>query len=344
MCAAEERSRTGVPGAPPTGIERFPPWPPQHTRMHIVVMMHDRLPVRGYGGTQRVVVWLVRGLAELGHRVTLIAGRGSRVPEATLVPVDVRAAREAGFDVGPYLPRDTDIVHAFRQFAVAPPVPFVWTLEGNVRPGRRLPANTIFVSDNHARRNGRRAFVYNGIDPREFTFRREKDDYDLFLGRLHSIKGYRWAIDGARRTNRKLVVAGGWRPSLRRSLRYVGTVDGPVKARWLAGARCLWMPALWDEPFGLTLTEALVSGTPVLGTRRGSLPEIVSPDVGALGDSLDDLIALRPTVERCDSGACRARVERWFSHTAMAEEYVRMYRTYLASGQLPAGRTAERTP
>ena len=52
------------------------------------------------------------------------------------------------------------------------------------------------------------------------------------------------------------------------------------------------MPALWDEPFGITLIEAMVSGTPVLGTRRGSLPEIVSPEVGALGDTLEELVEL----------------------------------------------------
>ena len=75
------------------------------------------------------------------------------------------------------------------------------------------------------------------------------------------------------------------------------------------------MPALWDEPFGITLIEAMVSGTPVLGTRRGSLPEIVSPDVGALGDTLDELVELRARRStRWHPEACRARVERHFTH------------------------------
>ena len=72
------------------------------------------------------------------------------------------------------------------------------------------------------------------------------------------------------------MLAGGWRPSLRRGISFVGRVGGEEKVALLAGARCLWMPALWDEPFGLTLIEALASGTPVLGTHRGSLPEIVT--------------------------------------------------------------------
>jgi glycosyltransferase involved in cell wall biosynthesis len=170
------------------------------------------------------------------------------------------------------------------------------------------------------------------------VFRRVKGEYDLFLGRLHSVKGYRWAMAGAKRSGRQLLVAGGWRLSLRRSLRFVGTVNGERKADLLASAACLWMPALWDEPFGLTLVEAMMSGTPVLGTRRGALPEVVTDDVGALGDTLDELIELRSTIERRDPGACRARAERWFNHTRMAGEYVRMYQHYLASGNLPEGR------
>ena len=81
-----------------------------------------------------------------------------------------------------------------------------------------------------------------------------------------------------------------------------------------------------------------MSGTPVLGTRRGALPEVVTDDVGALGDTLDELVELRSTIGRRDPGACRARAERWFDHTRMAGEYVRMYQHYLASGNLPEGR------
>src|SRR6185436_20141047 len=65
-------------------------FPPQ---MHVALYFHDRLPVKGYGGTQRVVVWLARGLAQLGHRVSLIAGAGSKVPEATLIPLALKRAR-----------------------------------------------------------------------------------------------------------------------------------------------------------------------------------------------------------------------------------------------------------
>jgi glycosyltransferase involved in cell wall biosynthesis len=305
--------------------------------MHIALFFWDRLPVPEYGGTQRIVVYLARGLAAAGHRVTLIAGHGSQVPEATLVPVDLGAARSPDFDIRPLLPPGLDLLLACVPLRNPPEVPWIRRLAGNWKPGTTGAPNTLFLSENHARRHGGHCWVYNGIDPAEFEFRAAKDDYDLFLGRLHGVKGYRWAIEGAKRTRRRLLLAGGWRPSLSRWVRYVGKVGGARKAELLAGARALWMPALWDEPFGITLIEALVSGTPVLGTHRGSLPEVISPEVGALGDSVEELIALRPALDRIDPAACRARVERWFTHHVMAEGYLRVFRHFLATGVLPGG-------
>jgi glycosyltransferase involved in cell wall biosynthesis len=103
----------------------------------------------------------------------------------------------------------------------------------------------------------------------------------------------------------------------------------------LAGARCLWMPALWDEPCANVLLEAMMCGTPILGTHRGSLPEIVTPDVGALGDSVEQLVQLARGIERIDPAACRARAERHFSHVAMAEGYLRVFGEYLRAGKMP---------
>lgn len=306
--------------------------------MHIAVVSHYRLPVKGYGGTERVVVALVRGLAALGHRVTLIAAPGTRLAEASVIEAPPQRVTDRQVDLATLAPSDADVLHVFFPLRRAPSRPFVQTLEGNLGAGETVPPNNIFVSRDHARRYGSEVFVYNGLDPAEFLFRSRKDEYDLFLGRLHSVKGYRWALQGAKRTGHRLVLAGGWRPSFARNIKYVGEVDGRRKAELLAGARCLWMPALWDEPFGLTTIEALFSGTPVLGTRRGALPEVITPAVGALCDSLDEMVAASETIHTRDPGACRAHAERYFSHIVMAEEYVRMYRALLASGTLSAGR------
>jgi len=309
------------------------------TGLHVVVASHYRLPVSGYGGTERVVVALVRGLAVLGHRVTLLAAPGTRIPEATVIHVPPQQLTNHNIDLGSLVPRDADMLHIFFPVMRALSRPFVQTLEGNLRAGAAVPPNNIFVSRDHARRSGSDVFVYNGLDPADFLFRSVKDDYHLFLGRLHSAKGYRWAIEGAKRGGHRLLLAGGWRPSFARNIKYVGEVAGRRKAELLAGAKCLWMPALWDEPFGLTTIEALFSGTPVLGTHRGALPEVIAPDVGALCDTVDEMIAAAETIHTRSPEACRAHADRYFTHVVMAEEYLRMYRTLLETGTLPPGRS-----
>jgi glycosyltransferase involved in cell wall biosynthesis len=306
--------------------------------MHIALYHWSRLPPADYGGTERVVTWLARGLAELGHQVTLVAGRGSRVPGATIIEVDTKAAMGPHFDLRPLLPGGVDILLASAPLRSDPGVPHIVQLHGNSAPGVTRRPNTLFLSADHARRHGATAYVYNGIDPDELIFRPRKKEFDLFLGRLHTIKGWKWAVTGTRRLKRDLVVAGGWRPSLSRRLRFVGKVGGEKKAELLADARLLWMPALWDEPFGLTLAEALASGTPVLGTRRGSLPEIITPEVGRLGDTLEELIAAVEGMRTIDPEACRARVLRHFHYRVMAAGQFRMAEEYLRTGVLPPGK------
>lgn len=303
------------------------------SRMRVALLIHARLPVARYGGIERVVVWLARGLAELGHEVVLLAAPGSRVPEARLIPIDPKKAIHIDFDPRPLLPPGIDVFHANRSMLV-PGIPTLWTLHGTASRTNYHP-NMVGVSLDHAVRSGAAAHVYNGLDPADYSFQSRKDDFDLFLGRLHGAKGWRLAVDGARRAGRRLIVAGGWKPVLRRSVRVIGRVGGERKRELLAGAACLWMPAQWDEPFGLTLIEAMVSGTPVLGTRRGALPEIVTPDSGALGETLDDLVSLRnERIPHIDPEACRAAVLARFTHRTMASSYLELYRRLIATGSV----------
>lgn len=311
--------------------------------MHVVVASHHRLPVEGYGGPQRVVVALVRGLVALGHRVTILAQPGTKLAEATkIVEVAPRLFRDSATDLRRFVPEGADILHAHFPLKQAPAgLPFVQTLHSNWKPETPLPPNTIFLSRDHARRHGSAVFVHNGLDPVEYIFRARKEKWDLFLGRLHSDRGYHWAVDAAKRTGHPLIIAGGWRPSFTGGIKYVGEVGGRRKAVLLARARCLWMPAQWDEPFGLPTIESLFSGTPVLGTRRGALPEILTPDVGAISDTLEEMIKAAQTMGTRSPEACRARAERYFTHLAMAEEYVRMYRHVLATGAPAPGRATD---
>lgn len=307
--------------------------------MHIVQFQHTRVPVEKYGGAQRIVVWLCQALVELGHDVTLLAGRGSSVPGVRVVEMDAADVRRPGFDVHKYVPGHVDVMHYHGLVEHPPNLPYVATLHGNLGPGAVAPSYVICVSENHAIRHSTKSYVCNGVRLDEYEFRAQKSDFDLFLARLHSAKGWRVAVRAAKRGRFRLVVAGGWRPSLSRWVRFAGKIGGPEKRELLAGARCLWMPVQWEEPFGLNVVEALASGTPVLATRRGALPELVSPDVGGVGETLDDLLAIRRRLADFDPHACRRRAERYFTHVRMARDYVRMYEGLLRDGRLPDGLT-----
>ena len=260
------------------------------------------------------------------------AGREMRTH---VVEVPPRALKNPNADLRPFVPGDADVFHAHFPVARGPgSVPFVQTLHANLKAGTPVLPNTVFLSADHAARHGQSVFVHNGLDPAEFFFRRRKEAWDLFLGKLHSAKGYQWALEAAKRTGRRLIVAGGWRPTFSGSIKYVGEVDGNAKTALLARARCLWNPVLWDEPFGLVSIEALFSGTPVLGTRRGGLPEIVTPHVGALADTLDELIEEASTISRRDPAACREHALRHFTHRGMAERYVELYSRLRNTGSL----------
>ena len=306
--------------------------------MHIVQFQHTRVPVEKYGGAQRIVVWLSQALVELGHNVTLLAGRGSSVPGVNVVEVDAEEVRRPAFDVHQYVNGQVDVMHYHGLVDHPPNVPYVATLHGNLGPGGAAPPYVICVSENHARRHGTKSYVYNGVRIDEYEFREQKSDFDLFLARLHSAKGWRVAVQAAKQERFRLVIAGGWRPTLSRWLKFVGEVGGEAKRELLAGARCLWMPVQWEDPCPVNVIEALASGTPVIATPRGSLPDLVGPDGGAIGATYDDLIAIRRRLPDFDAHACRRRAERYFSHVRMARDYVRMYEGLLRDGALPAGR------
>jgi glycosyltransferase involved in cell wall biosynthesis len=309
--------------------------------MHIVQLHHSRLPVAGYGGAQRIVVWLAYGLAELGHDVTVVAAPGTDLPGLRCVSYGSDQPHAETFDVRRVVPGPIDVLHFHGPPRSTPAFPWVHTLHGNMGPGRRADANAICVSENHAFRHGTKAFVHNGVRLDEYRYEPTKGDFDLFLARIHSVKGWRTAASIARRCRIKLLLGGGWRPSFSRYVRFLGEVSGDTKRDLLAEARCLWMPVQWDDPCPVNVLEALASGTPVIGTPRGSLAELIGPDGGGIGATEEELIALRQRLAQWDPAQVRRRAERFFSHVRMARDYVRMYEGLLTQGSLPPGRRAD---
>src|SRR5207248_10512406 len=106
---------------------------------------------------------------------------------------------------------------------------------------------------------------------------------------------------------------------------YVGYVGGARKAALLAGAKALFFPVQGPEAFGLVVAEALMSGTPVIGSRNGSVPELIAPGVGFTCDTVDDYAAAAERIGEISPAACRARAMNEFHYRVMAERYAAEY-------------------
>ncbi len=305
-----------------------------------VVLIHDAaLPVQAYGGTERVVWWLSKALSERGITVVLASAPGTDCPWAEVVHPDFRRPIEEQVEAGFY--------HYFNTPAVEPSRPHVVTIGGNGKPGETFFRNTVFVSRNHALRHGAQCFVHNGVDPSEYVFNTQKDGSLLFLAKASwHVKNVRGAIRIARKANRTLEILGGKRLFFNhwRGIHWNGMQGGEVKARFLSRASALLFPVLWNEPFGIAVVEALISGTPVIASPLGSLPELIHPDVGSLCEDEQDYVAAIADLGQIKSSRCREWALEHFTHHHMAEGYLKLYEKVLKGEPLnrsiPATREA----
>jgi glycosyltransferase involved in cell wall biosynthesis len=175
----------------------------------------------------------------------------------------------------------------------------------------------------------------------DFPFDPHGSEDLLFFGRIHPDKGAAEAIATARRAGRRLVMAGIVQdqdyhneqvaPALDdRSVVYRGPVGGAARTKALGSARALLHLINFDEPFGLSVVEALACGTPVIASNRGSMPELVDPGVtGFLVDSVDAAVDAIGRIGEIDRAACRAAVSERFSVDRMADRYLDLYRSLL---------------
>jgi glycosyltransferase involved in cell wall biosynthesis len=183
--------------------------------------------------------------------------------------------------------------------------------------------------------------VYNGVPLGTYEFQPQvADDAPLvFLGRIAPIKGPHTAVEVARGSGRRLVIAGNVpddqqdffqeqiEPHLDGDrIRYVGAVDDEEKNDLLGRAAAFLMPIEWEEPFGIVMAEAMACGTPVIGTRRGAVPEVVEEGVtGFVGEDVEDLMSAVGCINELNRVATRKRCERLFSDRAVVSGYESLY-------------------
>lgn len=292
--------------------------------MNIVQLSHYKLPAKKYGGTERIIYWLSRALKKLGHNIQLIAPKGTEVNDVEVISYHGDLKNNMNL-----IPENADIVHVHYTPDFLIPRPFVVTIHGNKKEGEKFLPNTIFLSKDHAKRHNSELYVYNGLDPSEYVYNENKDNYFLFLSKTsRREKGLDTAIRIAKKMNINLKIGGGFGISLSSKIKYYGEVGGKIKTDLLAGAKALLFPIRWDEPFGLVLIEALVSGTAVIATPMGAVPEIITPDVGFLCNNEQDFINAIENIGSIKPSNCRERVMQNFTDIIMANNYIKYYQMF----------------
>ncbi|MEO7216158.1 glycosyltransferase [Mucilaginibacter sp.] len=308
--------------------------------MNILFVNDTKIPATTYGGTERVIWWLGRELARQRHTITYLVGAGSTCPFAKVLVYD------AAKDMNQQVPDDIDVVHFQFQVQGFTKKPYLCTVHNNSGRGE-MDLNSVFVSANHAARNGSTTYVYNGLDIADYrkpNFN-QKRGYTHFLAKAAwRVKNVQGAIDIATKSGNKLVVMGGTRLNLKMGLRFTpnlnvrfkGMVNNDQKSEVLNGSKALLFPVLWNEPFGVAITESLYFGCPVFGTPYGSLPELVPAEVGLLSNSKSVLIEGLKHVDSFNNQLCHEYAVDNFNIAKMAAEYLKLYEIVLNGGKLNA--------
>ena len=332
-------------------------------------------PVK-YGGIELVVSTLAEELHMLGHDVTLLASGDSKT-SATLYSIQKEATQakthhidtelESAYDFRSMVTaadfletHEFDIIHnnaewLFLPFARRLRSPVVTTCHKNYKQapakGRMLMEfkELPYVSISNSQREllpelNYVSTIHHGIDLGPYEFNDTPEDYLLFLGRITPQKNLTGAIEIAKRTNTKLLIAAKidlkdepyYKAEIEplidgESIVYLGEVGLSEKVKLLKNAKALLSPVTWSEPFGMVNIEAMACGTPVIGSNWGALPEIITPETGFACDTLEDMCSAVERLDTIERRKCRERVEERFNARTMTHQYVELYKSLLGA-------------
>jgi glycosyltransferase involved in cell wall biosynthesis len=304
--------------------------------MRIYLSSGHRYPAWRYGVAAHAINdRLARGLAELGHEVRYhVEEFGEEKLPDDIIPVCGAQG-------------DEDIVHSNRLTAADTPetkLPWVRSVHSDLLnqglPRDRSRPNFIFVSETMARLHASNRFVWNGIDPADFIYSEAKNNNFLFVvsgdvrkARRH--KGLDIAFWIAKQTGIKLVVAGGTEEPVdiaefdqlcqENDADFIGLINGELKAETFTAARALLFPTQTNEAFGLPVAEALMSGTPVIASNNGAMPEVLDPLGGFVCADKSDYLNAVANLGRIKPADCRRLALARFHYLDMTRNYLKEY-------------------
>ncbi len=322
-----------------------------------------RTPPRHYGPWELVTSLLTEALVRRGVDVTLFATQDSQTAGTLAGVVPAPYSEDPSIDAKVWEFRhlahlferagEFDLIHnqadfPAHAFSHLVDTPMVTTIHG-FSSDRILPmyqpyqdrVHYVAISDaDRSPKLNYAATIHHGIVLDDFPFDATGSDDLLFFGRMHPDKGAAEAIAVANATDRSLAMYGivqdqGYYersvvPALNDRITHPGAVGGEDRTRALGRAAALLHLINFDEPFGLSVIEAMACGTPVIAINRGSMPELIDHGItGFLANNVDEAIAAVARLPEIDRAACRAAVAERFSVERMADRYIALYETII---------------
>ncbi|HWX85077.1 MAG TPA: glycosyltransferase [Xanthobacteraceae bacterium] len=341
--------------------------------MRILLPTDPFLPVPPphYGGIERIVAALLADLRRRGHEVGLVAHpESSAAADFFVAWPDVAPSSAAAHTrnmlalatavsrfrpsivhsfsrllyLAPLLPRRIAKIMSYQRFAGGRQISLAALLGGS---SLMFTGCSKFIATMGGKYGGAWRAIPNFVDTDFYEFESSvPDDAPLvFLSRVEREKGAHWAIEIAKKTGRRLLIAGNYadeghqrqywdhmiKPELgNNGIEYVGAVGDEAKRRLLGSAAAMVVPIQWDEPFGIVFAEALACGTPVITCPRGAVPEIIRDGID--GFLIRDVSEGARAVHRLgtiDRRLCRERAEQAFSVPAVVPQYEALYEEML---------------
>jgi glycosyltransferase involved in cell wall biosynthesis len=185
------------------------------------------------------------------------------------------------------------------------------------------------------------ATVYNGIESKVLEYNQNPENYLVYLGRIHPDKGTYDAIQIAKKAHRKLIICGiiqdqqyfkeKVEPWINNDdIIYNGVADPSMRNKLLGNASALLHPVHFEEPFGLSVAEAMFCGTPVIAFNKGAMPElIVHGKTGFLVKTIGEAVKAVEALKQIDRSFCRQWAEQNFSSEKMVTDYIEVYKSVL---------------
>jgi len=334
-------------------------------KLHIALIADPEIPVppSHYGGIERIINYMISELQQRGHTISLFAHKDSKTIAEHFYPYrsvnqSISGVLTNTLNISRLAIRRPDVIHSFGRLAYLTAllplnIPKIMSYQREPTIGQIKKAVSIsaknslaFTGCSHYIANqiapyAQSSAVFNCVMLNDYKFQPKvsEDAPLIFLGRIEAIKGTYDAIQIAKQSSRKLIIAGNI-PDYAQAyfdqdiapyidgeqITYIGPVNDEQKNDLLGKAAALLMPVKWNEPFGIVMVEALACGTPIIGLKGGATTEVVIDGInGFICNDAIQMVTGVKNIASIDRKVCRDDAEKRFSSTIISQQYEDLY-------------------